>query len=107
MNEILHICTRREWEAARQRGVYQPEGFEQEGFIHCSTAAQVLEVANRLFRGAPDLLVLRIDLSRVNAPVRWEAADGELYPHIYAPLDLQAVEAIPLQPDPDGVYRRF
>lgn len=104
---VYHICTRDEWEAARLRGAYQPAVFPCEGFIHCSNASQVLTVANRFFRGGESLLLLRIDLALVAAPVRWEPADGELFPHIYGPLELASITPLPFQSDPDGVYRRF
>ena len=35
--------------------------------------------------------VLRIDPHLVRAEIRWEPAAGSLYPHIYRPLNLDAV----------------
>jgi uncharacterized protein (DUF952 family) len=72
---------------------YRPHGFEAEGFIHCSTASQVMKVARRLYRGRRDLVLLRIDSDLLDAEVRLENLEGgdELFPHIYGDLELSAV----------------
>jgi uncharacterized protein (DUF952 family) len=69
---------------------------ESQGFIHASTAAQVVATADRYYRGQDGLVLLCIDPGRVEAPVKHEAAgerpDAGLFPHIYGPLNLDAVE---------------
>ena len=70
---IVHIVRRGEWDDAVGRGSYAPESLRVEGFIHCSTPAQVIDTANRFYRGQRDLIVLFIEESRVTAEVRWEA----------------------------------
>ena len=70
---ILHIVRRGEWNDAVARGSYAPASLRVEGFIHCSTPAQVIDTANRFYRGQRDLIVLGIEESRVTAEVRWEA----------------------------------
>ena len=70
---ILHIVRRGEWDEAVGRGSYSPESLRVEGFIHCSTPAQVIDTANRFYRGQGDLIVLCIEESRVTAEVKWEA----------------------------------
>ncbi len=91
---IVHICPRQDWLAARGTGVYRAGSLEKEGFIHCSRPEQVLAVANRFYRGVPDLVLLWIDPAQVIAEIRWEAADGEVYPHVYGVLNTDAVEAV-------------
>jgi uncharacterized protein (DUF952 family) len=84
-----------------------------EGFIHCSTIPQVAETANIFYRGRHDLLVLRIDEQKLTSPLRFEApaAAGDirptaLFPHIYGPLNLEAViDAIELPCDADGSFQ--
>jgi uncharacterized protein (DUF952 family) len=103
---IVHICTRKEWEEAQARGEYRPLSLENEGFIHCSRPEQVLTVINRFYQAVPDLILLWIDLHLIAAEIRWEAADGEMFPHLYGPLNTHAVVAVrEIFPDPDGVYR--
>jgi len=90
MTAVLHITTAAEWEAGVEAGAYQPAGFAAEGFVHCSTLAQIARVAHDYYAGVADLVVLVIDEARVTAPVRYEVADvatGEAYPHIYGVID--------------------
>jgi uncharacterized protein (DUF952 family) len=44
---ICHIVKRSEWMLAVARGTYAPTSLRDEGFIHCSTIAQVIDTANR------------------------------------------------------------
>ena len=93
MTMIFHIVRRDSWEAALARGRYEPESLRAQGFIHCSTAAQVEQVADELFRGEAGLALLRIDAEKVAAELRYENLEGgdELFPHIYGPLTPDAV----------------
>ncbi|HEV3200634.1 MAG TPA: DUF952 domain-containing protein [Bryobacteraceae bacterium] len=95
---IFHIVKRSEWQEAVQRGTYEPESLASEGFIHCSTTTQTLETANRFFQSQQDLVLLVINEERLAAECRWETPAntsderrGELFPHVYGPLNLDAV----------------
>lgn len=102
---IFHICLPAQWDAAKS-SEYRSPSFDTEGFIHCSTSDQVVEVANYLFRGQCGLVLLVIDPDRVASPIRYEdAGNGKLYPHIYGPLDPSAVIAVePFEPCIDGTF---
>jgi len=106
---ILHICPRGDWLAALAMGVYQAPSLVTEGFIHCSRLDQVLQVANHFYRDTPDLVLLWIEVELLKSEVRWEAADGgELFPHVYGPIELDAVSAVTqLIPDPDGSFPKM
>jgi uncharacterized protein (DUF952 family) len=102
---VFHIALAAEWAAATD--AYRPGRFEEDGFIHCSTASQVMRVARERFRGRTDLVLLRIDPELVDREVRFEnLEDGEeLFPHIYGELDLSAVTGIePLRVGRDGEF---
>jgi len=107
---ILHIAERGDWESAQRDGAYRPKGFADDSFIHCSTTEQVLSVANAFYRGRGNLVLLAIDESRLQAELKWEPpADGrasaELFPHLYGPLNLDAVERVlPFEPDAAGGF---
>jgi len=94
---IYHLTGRAEWEG-RSPGEYRAESLAQEGFLHCSRDEdQLLAVANRLFAGRTDLLVLDVETERLHAPVKHEASrSGEIYPHIYGPLNTDAVVRVRL-----------
>ena len=104
---ILHITVRAQWNAAREAGAYRGDTLATEGFIHCSEPAQVLGVSNAIFRGRQDLVLLCIDPGRIIVEIRYEAAPGtaERFPHIYGPLNLDAVtRVLPFSPQPDGSF---
>ena len=95
---IYHLAPRAAWEAAAQTGEYRSDTLATEGFIHCSTAAQVGPVAERFFAGRDDLVLLHIRADRLTAELRYESPDrsphGEHFPHIYGPLNLDAVQQV-------------
>jgi uncharacterized protein (DUF952 family) len=90
---ILHITTDAGWAAAQEAGELITPSLAEEGFIHCSTHAQVEATANRIFAGSGDLLLLEVDPARLTAELKWERATdvGEEFPHIYGPLNVNAV----------------
>lgn len=95
MNEILHITTRAAWTEAQERGFYAAPSLETEGFIHLSSASQVLAVADGLYRGRRDLVLLCIVPERLDAELRYEALGTlEAYPHLYGALNLGAVSRV-------------
>jgi uncharacterized protein (DUF952 family) len=110
---IYHIATRADWEQARRDGEYTTSTIgrtlAEEGFIHASQSSQVADVANRYYRGIRDeLVVLVIDPGRVRAEIRYEHVPGtgaDPFPHIYGPLNADAVLAArPFSPATDGTF---
>lgn len=105
---ILHIAHQSEWEEARAAGEpYTADSLAAEGFIHCSTPAQVLGPANELYHSQTDLVLLVIDPARLSADLVYEDCyeSGQAFPHIYGPLNLDAVlRAVPFPPQPDGTF---
>ncbi|HEY9748254.1 MAG TPA: DUF952 domain-containing protein [Allocoleopsis sp.] len=103
---IFHITSAPQWEQAQLAGIYQGDTLASEGFIHCSTLPQVEGVANRYFAGQTDLLLLCINSEQVQAEIKYEALVGdEAYPHIYGPLNVDAVtQVVPWSPQPDGTF---
>lgn len=106
MNPIFHITQHILWEKAKSIGTYCGETLESEGFIHCSTRSQVIEVANRFFRNQKNLILLCIDPDKVKPEIRYEVAEAkERYPHIYGALNIDAVsEIINFEPGEDGLF---
>jgi uncharacterized protein (DUF952 family) len=88
---LFHITTREQWNHARIAGSYHAESLVHEGFIHLSTEGQLEATARRHFAGRSDLVVLEIDPARLRWELRWEDSHGETYPHLYGPLETEAV----------------
>ena len=105
MATLYKICPAALWAAAEKDGIFRgsPVDFA-DGYIHFSTAAQVAETAGRHFKGQDDLLLVAIDGGRLGPTLRWEKArSGDLFPHLYGPLDPKAViSVVPLPIGPDG-----
>jgi uncharacterized protein (DUF952 family) len=97
-----------------------PDRGPTEPFLHLCTAEQLAGVLERYFAGRTDLVVLSIDETRLDAPLRWEpgveprsggshptpgaATTGhELFPHLYGSLALDAVVAVS-RPPAEGTY---
>ena len=97
---LYHLALAADWQQARQLGEYRistrGQSLEQVGFIHASYAHQLEGTHQRFYADVSDLRLLVIDLTRLVAhgiAVRPEAApgSGELFPHLYGPLPLDAV----------------
>ena len=108
---IFHIALETEWDSALQLGIYSPSSITNEGFIHCSTREQIVATANLFYYGRTDLILLQIDEIRLTAPLRYETpADDEAhaslrFPHIYGPLNLDAImRAEPFRCADDGSF---
>lgn len=100
-----HLVPTAEWDAVPPGAPYSPAAFPQDGFIHTThTAVEVAAAGNRYYTGdARPYSVVAIDLRRVTSPWRY---DGDArFPHIYGPLNRDAVIAAPRAPRaPDGTF---
>ncbi|MDA0734517.1 MAG: DUF952 domain-containing protein [Chloroflexi bacterium] len=96
MPTIYHLIDKASWESSKPTPEHRAESLETEGFIHCSeNINQMLKVANRLYSGRTDLLALEVDSERLTSPIKREASrSGEIYPHIYGPLNTDAVTKV-------------
>lgn len=94
LNHVFHITERRAFAEALEVGAYQAESLTSEGFIHCSTREQVLSTARRFYAGRSGLVILCIETAKLGETLRYEAADGELFPHCYAAIPLDAIPAV-------------
>jgi uncharacterized protein (DUF952 family) len=103
---IYKILSAAEWRAAQAAGHFTGSAVDlQDGFIHFSTAAQAQETARRHFAGQAGLVVLEVEADELGEALRWEPSrGGDLFPHLYAPLDAALVRsATPAPLGPDGV----
>jgi len=107
MDLLLHIVDREIWEWARTAGEYSPASLRKEGFIHCSTKSNYIDTAHRYYKGQSNLLLLCIDAGLVTKEIKYEKAphSEERFPHIYGPLNLDAViDVIEFPCDTDGNF---
>lgn len=104
---ILHIVAHDAWMEAVRAGEYHAPSLETEGFIHCSTPDQIIATAGRYYAGQTGLALLEIDPTKLRSELRIEAlGTPEPYPHIYGPLNLDAVVRVhDFPPLADGSFR--
>jgi uncharacterized protein (DUF952 family) len=105
--QIYKIVPEDLWRAAERTGVFTGAPVDvSDGFIHFSTEEQVQETAARHFSGREGLLLVAVLTAPLGGALRWEPSrGGALFPHLYAPLGLHAVQWVrPLMLGPDGVH---
>ena len=105
MTLIYKICSEALWREAERVGVFAGAAIDlEDGYIHFSTAAQAPETAARHCAGQGDLVLVAIDAGALGDGLRWEPSrGGDLFPHLYGPLRLDAVRWVrPLPLGPDG-----
>lgn len=97
------------WQEARRTGHFTGAPVDlSDGFIHFSTRDQVVETAARHFEGQDDLLLVAVDAAALGDNLVYEPSrGGSLFPHLYAPLTLDAVlweKPLPLGSDGQHVF---
>ncbi len=98
MKPIFHITTRQDWESAVKKGAYLNSSLDTEGFVHCSQLSQIVNIANLFYQGQSGLILLVIDPVRLKPELKLEKPAGmeddfkDLFPHIYGPVNIDAVE---------------
>jgi uncharacterized protein (DUF952 family) len=99
-NLIYKILSAADWEAAQRTGRFEGSADDRrDGFIHFSDATQVIGTARKYFAGQADLILLAVDPALL-ADLRWERSrDDALFPHVYGPLELDAVTRADRLPD--------
>ncbi|TPN89463.1 DUF952 domain-containing protein [Mesorhizobium sp. CU2] len=106
MSQIIYkIAPEALWRDAEKNGSFTGAPIDiADGFIHFSTAAQARETAAKHFAGQTDLLLIAIDAAKLGHALKYEVSrGGALFPHLYAPLGLDAVRWVkPLPLGADG-----
>jgi len=103
---VYKLLTGADWQAACGMGVTCTELDERDGYVHLSTRAQVVGTARLHFAGAEGVRLLRFDVGDL-PPLKWEPSrGGQMFPHLYAPLEVSLAEAVwQLLPGADGALR--
>jgi uncharacterized protein (DUF952 family) len=102
---IYKICDEASWRAAEADGWFRGSAADaRDGFIHFSTRAQLAETAARHFAQQCDLILVAVDGDQLGPKLKWERSrGGDLFPHLYGALPLDAVRwTRPLPDEADG-----
>lgn len=101
-----HLVPAPVWEARGGAPTYVPEAFEQDGFIHTTNGLDpLLQVANMFYTGdARPYMVLVLDTTKLTSELRYDD-EGHIYPHIYGPLNTDAVVGtLAVDREADGTF---
>lgn len=106
---IYKICPEALWREAESAGRFEGAPIDlADGYIHFSTAGQARETAAKHFAGQADLLLVAVDSGQLGDALKWEPSrGGALFPHLYAPLGLDAVlwkKPLPLGADGTHIF---
>lgn len=92
MNLIYHVVPAEVWARLDGEPIYAADSLQSKGFIHLSERQQVAGVLDRYYRNVPDLLLLHVDPTKLTHELWYEeATDGERFPHVYGPINKEAV----------------
>jgi uncharacterized protein (DUF952 family) len=96
VSQIYKISPASVWREADRQGVYRGSRDDvRDGYIHFSTAAQVVGTARKHFAGQTGLFLIEVDADALGPALRWERSrNDELFPHLYGELDLGAVKRV-------------
>ena len=102
---IYLLISAADYQAAAARGTLYEATLQGSGFIHASPIDQLTRVANKYYKGVADVRVAVVQVLKVDAPIKWEPATAGIYPHIYGPLNMDAVtRVVPVSPGADGNF---
>jgi uncharacterized protein (DUF952 family) len=105
MSILYHLAAASEWEEALTQGSYSPAALQREGYLLCVEAGEYVDLANRIYVGRNDLVILFIERDRVQANLQCAEIDGLPILKLLAPLPLHAVfEVTPPEVDLNGRF---
>lgn len=104
---IYKILADAAYDAAKSEGYFVGTADDlRDGFIHFSAGHQVAETLAKHYPGQEELVLLSVDPDRLGPALKWEESrGGDLFPHLYGPLELNTVVAeAPLELDEDDLH---
>ena len=88
---IYFLIGEQEYNQAKLTGKLVRESLESEGFLHACPKNQLGRLATKHYSKVENLKVMVVDVAKLEGELKWEPATGGLYPHLFAPLNLDAV----------------
>ncbi|MDA1098660.1 MAG: DUF952 domain-containing protein [Proteobacteria bacterium] len=105
---IYHCCPGVAWRGCQETGAYTGSPDDaRDGFIHFSALAQVRTSTANHRAGQAGLILLVVAADKLGPALKWEPSrGGQLFPHLYGPLPLDAVvQVIDLPLGADGEHQ--
>ena len=104
---IYKICTKSELNDAKDKQKFEGSKKDlDDGFIHFSGEEQVKETLKKYYSNQKDLLLLKVDTLKLDHLIWEQASDGNMFPHLYSPLDLSnVVDEFEIKLADDGIHK--
>lgn len=96
MENLYHITNKFDYIKAKDKGIYDFCSLKTDGYIHLSFKSQVIDTANRYFRGKENLIIFEINAKKIEKFIKIENTMGgdELFPHLYNELPMNIIERV-------------
>lgn len=105
---LFHIAEKEKWNQSLKSKYYGNFSITKDGFIHCAKFDQLEHVANNNLKNInKELVILCIDVSRLNSEVRWETnkKNNIVFPHVYGLVNVDCVvDAIDFKKNQNGEF---
>ena len=104
---IYKSIDRNEWYKAKLSGTYLGSSIDlEDGYIHFSEEDQVKSTLKKFFDNQKNLILLKVDTSKLDHLLWEQASDGNMFPHLYSSLDiLSIINEYEIILDKDGNHR--
>ncbi len=101
---LVHIVEGDRWAEFADAEQFREPSLDDEGFIHCSTPAQIVSVAQYQYADADDPRLLVLDPDRIDADIKYEEQPTGGFAHVYGSIPTDAVVDVVAFPREDGRY---
>ena len=104
---IYKIINADELKEAKSSGTYSGSSKDiQDGYIHFSGEEQVEGTLKKYYTNQKDLILLKVKTLKLDHLIWEQASDGNMFPHLYSPLDLSnVVEEYEISLQDDGNHK--
>ena len=91
---IFKIIDKEEWKEAKKLATYRGSKKDiADGYIHFSEEDQVPETLKKYYQNRENLILLKVNAFKLEHLLWEQASNGDMYPHLYSPLDIKNVES--------------
>ena len=89
---VYKILDEKEWKEAKKNGVYSGTTKDiEDGYIHFSEQQQIQETLKLFYPNQENLVLLKVHTLKLEHLLWEQASNGDMYPHLYSPLDTSTV----------------
>ena len=89
---IFKIIDVKEWQKVKQSETYLGSSKDiEDGYIHFSGEDQVKGTLEKYYSKQENLVLLKVETLKLDHLIWEQASDGNMFPHLYSPLDLSNV----------------